>query len=63
MRLPTAAYFVVGMVFLLVGAFLCVLAGSRPDPAPVISLGVVGALIGAAWLAVGVFQRNRSLPR
>ena len=63
MRIPTAAYFVIGMTFLLMGAFLCVLGGSRPDPVPVIALGLVGALIGAAWLGVGVMQRNRSLPR
>ena len=62
-RLPPASYFVIGMVFLLVSAFLCVLGVSRPDPVPVIGLGAVGALIGAAWLGVGVMQRKRSLPR
>ena len=62
-RLPTAAYFIVGMVLLLLGAFVCVLGGTRPDPTPAIAFGLIGALIGAAWLGVGVMQRNRSLPR
>jgi hypothetical protein len=62
-RLPSLAYFIMGVAFLLMGAVLCVVGGTRPNPLPAICFGIVGALIGGAWLRLGVVKRNRSVPR